>query len=87
MGLSQEAFADKVGTSRRHVMRLERGDHKPTAVLLKRIADATGVHVDELLGTDDEDDEEASSRMTLDDFLLMRVRQIMRDERGAAVLR
>lgn len=76
VGLSQEAFAARINTSRRHVMRLERGQHMPSEPMLERIADVTGSTVEELVG--DDDDEETS--MTLDEFLLHRVRQMIRDE-------
>jgi transcriptional regulator with XRE-family HTH domain len=41
-GLTQEAFADSISTSRRHVMRLERGDHRPSRSMVDRIAEVTG---------------------------------------------
>ena len=41
-GFSQEAFATEVGTSRRHMIRLERGDHRPGRPMLLRIAAVTG---------------------------------------------
>lgn len=61
-GLSQEAFAGRINTSRRHVMRLERGQHKPSEGMVARIAEVTGAPVREILG--DEDDED-SERVTL----------------------
>lgn len=41
-GISQENFAPLVGTTRRHLIRLEKGRHRPSADLLARIAEATG---------------------------------------------
>ena len=41
-GKSQERIAAEVGTSRRHWIRWERGDHLPTAEFLTRIGEATG---------------------------------------------
>jgi XRE family transcriptional regulator, regulator of sulfur utilization len=58
-GLSQKALAVKVGTSRRHIIRLERGDHRPTRSMLTRIAKATG---QEPSAIDPEADEEARDR-------------------------
>lgn len=39
-GLSQEQLAEMVGTSTRHVSRLENGISKPSEVLTDQIADA-----------------------------------------------
>lgn len=53
--ISQEKFASLIGTSRRHVMRIERGDNMPRQALISRIADATG-HSEEFFSDDDEED-------------------------------
>lgn len=60
-GLSQENFAAEVGTTRRHQIRIENGEHRPNAVLLARIAVRTNTAVDEL-GYPALDDEEESLR-------------------------
>jgi DNA-binding XRE family transcriptional regulator len=52
-GLSQEALAHLVGTSRRHVIRWEKGEHKPNRAYAARIATATETTSD--LFRDDED--------------------------------
>lgn len=58
-GLSQERFAEAVGTSRRHVMRWEKtGGHRPGPVYAHRIAEVTGQPVD--LFSTPQDDEDAS---------------------------
>lgn len=62
-GYSQERFAEKIGSSRRHVMRLERGDHQPGAAMVKRMAEVTGKP--ESFFADD-DDEEADHAMARD---------------------
>lgn len=59
-GFSQEAFAERVNTSRRHVMRLEKGQHCPSESMITRIAEVTETSVAELLG-DDEDEESSMS--------------------------
>ena len=41
-GLSQEKLGELVGSSRRHVMRWEKGTHRPTKRYIARIAEATG---------------------------------------------
>lgn len=79
-GLSHDRLAERVGSSRRHLIRLEQGVHRPGPRLAALIAEATG-QPQELFS--DEDDEESDS-LTLDDFLRLRVRQILREERAFA---
>ena len=40
--LTLDALAVQVGTSRHHLIRLEKGQHRPRADMLSRIAEATG---------------------------------------------
>lgn len=40
-GISQERLADLIGTSRRHMIRIEKGQHRPGPVFIARIAEAT----------------------------------------------
>ena len=61
-GLSQENFAVQVGTTRRHMIRLENGEHLPTRALRDRILEQTGSQ-DEIRSSDDEDEE---SSLTVD---------------------
>lgn len=57
-GISQETLAALVGTTRRHMIRIEKGETKsPAPGLLRRIAEATDQDTD--FFTDDEDDEES----------------------------
>lgn len=44
--LTLDGLGEMVGTSRHHLIRLEKGDHRPRAEMLQRIADATGREVD-----------------------------------------
>lgn len=76
--ISQERLAEQVGTTRRHMIRLENGENRPSVDLRDRIADALGVPRDSLPAAEDEDDE--SSPMSLDHFLRLRVREFLRDE-------
>jgi transcriptional regulator with XRE-family HTH domain len=41
-GKSQERIAAEVGTSRRHWIRWERGDHLPSSEFMAKIGEATG---------------------------------------------
>jgi transcriptional regulator with XRE-family HTH domain len=47
--LTLDALGEKVGTSRHHLIRLERGDHRPRLDMLQRIATATGKPLDYFL--------------------------------------
>ena len=44
-GISQERLAAQVGTTRRHMIRLENGEHLPRPVLRDKIAAEVGVEV------------------------------------------
>lgn len=57
--MSQERFADVIGTTRRHMIRLENGEHLPSVALRDRIAEATGETRDKFQAADD--DEESSA--------------------------
>jgi transcriptional regulator with XRE-family HTH domain len=88
--LSQEAFATQILTSRRHVMRLERGDHKPSPPMLDRIAEVTGVSVNDLVGSDDDEESDpvadlfTALRRTIDNEVDTRIAQIL-DRRDALI--
>lgn len=79
-GLSHDRLGAIVGTSRQHLIRLEKGIHLPRDGMVARIAEATGQPVSFFEnGTGDEDDEEADPVVSLDDFLRRRVLQILRE--------
>ena len=42
-GLSDEALGRKVGCNRVHILRIRRGEKNPSATLLLRLQDATGL--------------------------------------------
>ena len=49
-GLTQQALADSIGTSRPAVGRMEAGASKPSLGVLRKLADALSVTLDELTG-------------------------------------
>lgn len=55
--VSQERFAEQIGTSRRHMIRIEKGVHRPGPVLLARIAEATEQPLEFFTDEDDEESE------------------------------
>lgn len=69
-GLSLDRLAELADTSRRHLIRLEKGEHKPLRPLLVRIAEATGKPLEFF----DDDDEE--------DALVGIARRVVREELG-----
>jgi len=72
--LTLDRLGEAVGTSRHHLIRLEKGEHKPKPDMARRIAEATGVPI-ELL--QDEDDEESDP---MAQALMAVVRELVRKE-------
>lgn len=58
-GLSHDRLGAVVGTSRQHLIRLEKNTHRPRPEMLARIADATGTTLAELSPDGEDDDEES----------------------------
>jgi transcriptional regulator with XRE-family HTH domain len=58
-GLSQENFAPLIGTGRRHMIKLENGEHRPSGVLRDRIVELTGTQ-ERIESSDDEEEEDLS---------------------------
>lgn len=75
-GLSQETFAPMIGTTRRHMIRLERGQHLPKSELRDRIVEVTGT-TEQIQSADD--DEEVDLSMSLDEFLRLHIQQLLRE--------
>lgn len=85
-GLSQGQLARRINTSERNIVRWETSKNQPRVESVAAIAEATGRDVDFFLtvsvpAADDDDEEDAA--MTLDSFLRLRVRQVIREERAA----
>jgi transcriptional regulator with XRE-family HTH domain len=78
-GLSQERLALNIGTSRRHMIRLEKNLHAPGPVYRQKLAEALDQPPE--MFSDDEDDEEAD--MSLDHVLRLHIRRIIREEATA----
>lgn len=77
-GISQERLADTVGTSRRHVIRLENNEHHPGPVLLARIAEATDT-TPSLLEDGEEEDEESALRRIASRLIVLGVDELAAD--------
>lgn len=56
-GLSQENFAPLIGTGRRHMIKLENGEHRPSGRLRDRIVEVTGTE-ERIESSDDEEEDE-----------------------------
>ena len=81
-GISQERLASMIGTSRRHMIRVEKGQHRPGPILRARIAAATEQPEAFFEGPDPDDGE--GSSLSLDEFLRRRVAALMRERGGAS---
>lgn len=62
-GLSHDTLAARVGTSRQHLIRLEKGIHHPKPEMLSRIAEALGCTVEDLADADDEESDPVGDLM------------------------
>lgn len=69
-GISQERLALQVGTTRRHMIRLENGEHLPSTDLRNRLAEVIGDSRGEIKSAD-EDDEDSSMPLNPDEFALL----------------
>lgn len=67
-GISQERLAERIGTSRRHMIRIEKGLHRPGPEFRARIADATEQTPDFF---SDDEDEESSMALSADEFRML----------------
>lgn len=76
-GLSHDRLGAVVGTSRQHLIRLEKGIHRPKPEMLARIAEATGTPLAELADADDEESDPVAD-------LVHSIRRLVRQEVGAA---
>lgn len=81
-GMTQTDLAHAIRTSDRNIARWEAGDNQPRISSVAAIARATGHDIDFFLEASPEDDDEeaAASVATLDEYLRMRVRSILREE-------
>lgn len=80
-GMSQSQLARAIGSTEKNISRWENGQNQPRLASVAAIASATGHDIDFFLtgSTEGEDDEEAAA-VTLDEYLRLRVKQIMREE-------
>ena len=82
-GMTQSDLANEIRTSDRNIARWEAGQNQPRISSVAAIAKATGHDIDFFLtASADDDDEEAALSETLDGYLRVRVKQILREELG-----
>jgi len=79
-GYSHDRLAQIVGSSRQHLIKLEKGTHLPRPELLSAIAKATGKPE----AFFESDDDEEAEPVSLDDYLRARVRELFHEEIQAA---
>lgn len=78
-GFSHDELGRRVGTSRQHLIKIEKGRHLPGEVLLAKIAEETGVDADSFF-VDDTPDEAESSEDDMEAALASVIRRIVRAE-------
>lgn len=78
-GLSHDKLAERVGTSRQHLIKLEKGIHLPGPKLLSAIARETGKS-ETFFETDSEDDEELDAMAALTRAVQLVVRETLNQE-------
>jgi transcriptional regulator with XRE-family HTH domain len=54
--ISQDDFAVKIGTGRRHMIKLENGEHRPSGPLRDRIVEVSGT-TEQIESSDDEEED------------------------------
>jgi len=79
--MSRADLANEIRTSERNIARWEAGQNQPRVASVALIATATGHDIDFFLtaSSEAEDDEEAAA-LTLDDYLRVQIRRIIREE-------
>jgi transcriptional regulator with XRE-family HTH domain len=77
-GISQERLAPLVGTTRRHLIRLENGEHQASKPLAARLGAALGEDAAQFRNGDADDEEEDEAV----DALMSALRRVVRNEMG-----
>ena len=70
-GISQERLAAQVDTTRRHMIRLENGEHLPSGVLRDKIADAIGADRSAIQSADEDDEESSQMPLSRDEYTML----------------
>jgi transcriptional regulator with XRE-family HTH domain len=81
-GLSQENFAPLIGTGRRHMIKLENGEHRPSGELRDRIVEVTGT-TEQIESSDDE--EEDMLLELINSMIQMRAKRLATGDPGAVL--
>lgn len=76
-GISQERLAPLVGTTRRHLIRLENGEHQASKPLAARLGAALGEDGAQFRNGDDDEEEDQAV-----DALMSALRRVVRNEMG-----
>lgn len=80
-GISQKGLAEAIGTSRRHMIRLENNEHHPGRTFIDRIAEATDT-TPSLLEDGEEEDEESALRRIASRLIVLGVDELATDLLG-----
>jgi transcriptional regulator with XRE-family HTH domain len=79
-GMTQAQLARTIETTERNIIRWENSKNQPRIESVAAIARATGHDIDFFLEASPDDEDEEAAALTLDDYLRMRIRQIVREE-------
>lgn len=80
-GMTQAQLARSIETRERNIIRWENEQNEPRMAAVVAIATATGRDLDFFLtGSPEAEDDEEAAALTLDEYLRVRVRQILREE-------
>ncbi len=67
--LTLDGLAARVGTTRQHLIKLEKGQHAPRAEMIQKIAEATGKAPSFFSSDEDEEEAQAMHNLSLSDAL------------------
>lgn len=84
-GISQERLAEQIGTSRRHMIRVEKGQHRPGPALRARIAAATEQPEAFFDDAEDEEADRAVVRAAAEGLVSALLSQVRRETAGEGV--
>jgi transcriptional regulator with XRE-family HTH domain len=82
-GLTQAQLARAIETPERNIIRWENNQNEPRVTHIVAIAHATGRDLDFFLTGSAEADEDEEAALSLDEYLRVRIRQILHEEMEA----
>lgn len=78
--MTQASLARAINTTERNIIRWETSANQPRIASVAAIANATGQSIDYFLTPEGDEDDEEADPLTIDDYLRLRIRQILSEE-------